>query len=45
MVIDAKTGETINGDARGFVGSDPDGASFPWRPPAVADLSSPDGIN
>jgi len=45
VVIDAKTGETINGDARGFVGSDPDGASFPWRPPAVADLSSPDGIN
>jgi len=45
VVLDAKTGATINGNARGMVSSDPEGTSFPWKPPAVADLSSPDGIN
>jgi len=45
VILDAATGKTINGNARGLVASDPEGASFPWAPPAVADLSSPDGIN
>jgi len=45
VTIDAETGATINANARGGVMSDPQGAQFPWVPPAVADLSSPDGIN
>jgi len=45
VVIDASTGATINGKARGMVGSDPEGALFPWKPPAVSNLASPDGIN
>jgi len=45
VTIDADTGKTINANARGGVSSDPQGASFPWVPPAVDDLSSPDGIN
>jgi len=45
VLIDASSGATINANARGMVASDAEGANFPWRPPAVADLSSPDGIN
>jgi len=45
VLIDASTGATINANARGMVSSDPDGAAFPWHPPAVADLSEPEGIN
>jgi len=45
VVVDAETGATINANARGSVMSDPAGAEFPWVPPAVADLASPDGIN
>jgi len=45
VILDAATGATINANARGAVMSDPDGANFPWKPPAVGDLSSPDGIN
>jgi len=45
VILDAKTGETINANARGMVMGDPEGAKFPWKPPPVADLGSPDGIN
>jgi nucleoredoxin len=45
VLLDAKTGKTINANARGAVSADPEGANFPWEPPAVQDLSSPDGIN
>merc|ERR1719487_271791 len=45
VVLDAETGATINPNARGAVSADPNGESFPWTPPPVADLSSPDGIN
>jgi len=45
VTIDAETGATINANARGSVLSDPNGAEFPWVPPAVAALESPDGIN
>jgi len=45
VVIDAETGDVINANARGAVMADPEGAAFPWMPPAVGDLSSPDGIN
>merc|ERR1711920_1104032 len=34
-----------NSNARGAVSADAGGANFPWRPPAVADMSEPDGIN
>merc|ERR1719230_425992 len=46
-VVDAATGETINGNARGKVSSDPTGAKFPWVPPALVDIDDdgPDGIN
>jgi len=46
-VVDAATGETINGNARGKVSSDPTGAKFPWIPPALVDIDDdgPDGIN
>jgi len=44
-IIDAETGATINSNARGAVEADPQGEAFPWTPPAVEDLSSPDGIN
>ena len=43
--IDAETGKTVNPNARGEVSADPQGAQFPWVPPAVAGLESPEGIN
>jgi len=45
VTVDGATGATINKDARGSVGSDPDGTNFPCFPEPVNDLSSPDGIN
>merc|ERR550514_2002878 len=47
VVVDAATGETVNGNARGKVSSDPTGAKFPWVPPALVDIDDdgPDGIN
>merc|ERR550514_2256815 len=46
VVVDAETGETINGNARGKVSSDPTGAEFPWRPKALNNIDDgPDGIN
>lgn len=38
VILDAATGETINANARGMVGSDPEGAKYPWKPPPVSDL-------
>jgi len=46
VILDAKTGATINANGRAAVSADPDGAQFPWVPPAVAELSATaDGIN
>jgi len=46
VILDAKTGAVINANGRGAVMADPDGAQFPWEPPAVAELSATaDGIN
>jgi len=45
VIVDAATGETVNGNARGKVSSDPSGAEFPWHPKALNELESPDGIN
>jgi nucleoredoxin len=44
VIVDEK-GEVINSNARGVVGSDSTGDKFPWAPPAVGDLSTPEGIN
>jgi nucleoredoxin len=45
LVIVDENGCVINKNARGAVASDPTGESFPWTPPAVGDLASPEGIN
>jgi len=45
VMLDAETGATINANARGSVMGDPKGEQFPWHPPAVAGLESPEGIN
>jgi len=45
VLIDGSTGELINANGRGAVGSDPEGAEFPWYPKPVNDLSSPEGVN
>lgn len=46
VVLDAKTGEVVNGNARGAVGGDPEGAAFPWTPPPIGDMAQGvDGIN
>lgn len=45
VTLDADTGATINANARGAVSADPMGEAFPWAPPPVEDLGSPDGIN
>lgn len=37
--------EVINADARGPIGGDPDGANFPWRPPALPALDDCSSIN
>jgi len=43
--VDANTGETINGNARGAVSSDPEGLTFPYWPAALNSLEEPEGIN
>lgn len=45
LVIVDEHGRVINKNARGAVGGDPIGESFPWAPPAVGDLASPEGID
>jgi len=46
VLVDAQTGATINGNARGKVSSDPEGKEFPWYPKPVTDLNDgPEGIN
>ena len=45
VIVDASTGETINGNARGKISTDPMGSEFPWHPKALNELDSPDGIN
>ena len=46
VMVDAETGETVNGNCRGKVSSDPTGAEFPWRPKALNNIDDgPDGIN
>lgn len=47
VVVDAETGATVNGAARGKVSSDPKGEEFPWPPKPLNDLDEdgPEGIN
>jgi len=45
LVIVDENGKVINKNARSAVASDPTGESFPWAPPAVGNLASPDGID
>jgi len=45
VLVDAATGETINDNARGKIGSAPVD-EFPWYPKALCDMTEgPDGIN
>merc|ERR1712057_115012 len=45
LVIVDENGRVINKNARAAVANDLSGENFPWAPPAVGDLSSPQGIN
>jgi len=45
LVIVNEDGSIINDNAVRAVKTDETGADFPWAPPAVCDLSSPEGIN
>jgi len=46
VTVDGATGATINGNARGACGGDPDGLAFPWAPKPVVDFADGcDGIN
>jgi nucleoredoxin len=45
LVIVDENGRVINKNARAAIESDPTGEGFPWAPPAVGDLASPEGIN
>jgi len=44
VIVDAKTGATITTEARGSVGSDPEGAEFPWFPKALNNMSAGEGL-
>jgi len=44
VIVDATTGATINGSARGKVSSDPTGAEFPWVPKALNNMSAGEGL-
>ena len=46
VLVDGATGETINGNARGKISSDPTGTEFPFHPKPVIDLDDDaSGIN
>ena len=38
VIIDGASGKVINGSARGAVGADEEGASFPWTPPPIGPI-------
>lgn len=44
VIVDAKSGKTITTEGRGSVGSDPEGAEFPWFPKALNNMSAGQGI-
>eukprot|EP00299_Pterocystis_sp_00344_P015039 c7491_g1_i1.p1 GENE.c7491_g1_i1~~c7491_g1_i1.p1 ORF type:complete len:416 (+),score=94.95 c7491_g1_i1:90-1337(+) len=45
VFVNVDTGKVINDNGRSAIVSDPEGKNFPWNPPLVNDLESPDGIN
>jgi len=45
LVIVDENGNVINKNARGAISQDEDGSGFPWAPPAVVDMSQPEGID
>jgi len=45
LVIVDENGRVVNKNARGLIANDSTGEGFPWAPPAVRDLASPEGIN
>merc|ERR1711998_757394 len=45
VIVDATTGETVTTDARSSVSSDPEGAEFPWYPPALNNMSAGQGLD
>jgi len=45
VLVDAATGETITTEGRSGVGSDPEGAQFPWYPKALNNLSEGEGVS
>jgi len=45
LVIVDENGNIINKNGRGAISNDPLGDEFPWAPPAVGNLSAPQGIN
>lgn len=47
VLIDGETGETINGNARGKISSDPEGKDFPYHPKPLNDMAveGPGDIN
>jgi len=44
VIVDAKSGKTITTEGRSSVGSDPEGAEFPWFPKALNNMSAGQGI-
>lgn len=40
VVLETETGEVITDAARDAVDADPDGANFPWPPPAISSLAA-----
>merc|ERR1711988_574760 len=44
FIIVSPEGQVINQSGRGLVPS-AKASDFPWKPPAIGDLESPDGIN
>jgi nucleoredoxin len=45
LVVVSDKGVVINPNGRGAIGSDSTGDNFPWAPPAVRNLSQPEGID
>lgn len=46
ILIDGETGKVINSSGRAVISSDPDGAKYPWHPPAVCNMADDvEGIN
>mmetsp|Transcript_66818 Transcript_66818/g.118305 ORF Transcript_66818/g.118305 Transcript_66818/m.118305 type:complete len:455 (+) Transcript_66818:65-1429(+) len=45
FIIVSPEGKVINQNGRGLISSKAKAIDFPWKPPPIGDLESPDGIN